>query len=195
MTTPSISPSATTAATAEVSSDTVPVAAASSPATVADRAVTTGADRHDAIAPDEPTAASGTSAAVGAASPDDAVRPPVAENATRDGAADRRPRDRRSVAVLGDRVLVAPPTDAERRSKGGILIPATAASIDRKGIWGEAIGVGPHVRHVNVGDEVLYVPEDAIEVDVQGDAYLIVRERDVHAVGSSRRDGATGLYL
>jgi chaperonin GroES len=102
---------------------------------------------------------------------------------------------RRSVAVLGDRILVAPPDDAERRTKAGILIPATARSVDRKGIWGEAIGVGPHVRAVSTGDEVLYLPEDAIEVDVQGDAYLIVRERDVHAVGSLRRDGATGLYL
>jgi chaperonin GroES len=121
---------------------------------------------------------------------------------TRDERATDRPRSlastgdaRRSVVVLGDRVLVAPPGDAERRSKGGILIPATAASIDRKGIWGEAVAVGPHVRNVDVGDEVLYVPEDAIEVDVQGDAFLIVRERDVHAVGSTRRDGATGLYL
>jgi chaperonin GroES len=102
---------------------------------------------------------------------------------------------RRSVAVLGDRVLVAPPDDAERRSKGGILIPATAESMDRKGIWSETIGVGPHVRHVAVGDEILYLPDDAIEVDVQGETYLIVRERDIHAVGSVRRDGATGLYL
>ncbi|MFA9445537.1 co-chaperone GroES [Egicoccus sp. AB-alg6-2] len=102
---------------------------------------------------------------------------------------------RRSVAVLGDRVLVSPPDDRERRTKAGILIPATAKSVDRKGIWGEAIGVGPHVRSVSTGDEVLYLPEDAIEVDVQGDAYLIVRERDIHAVGSTRRDGATGLYL
>ncbi len=102
---------------------------------------------------------------------------------------------RRHVAVMGDRVLVAPPDDSERRSKGGILIPATARSIDRKGIWGETIGVGPHVRHVETGDEVLYLPEDAIEVDVQGEAYLIVRERDIHAVASTRRDNATGLYL
>jgi chaperonin GroES len=102
---------------------------------------------------------------------------------------------RRSVAVLGDRVLVAPPSDAERKSKGGILIPATAESVDRKGIWGETIGVGPHVRHVGTGDEILYLPDDAIEVDVQGETYLIVRERDVHAVASVRRDGATGLYL
>jgi chaperonin GroES len=51
------------------------------------------------------------------------------------------------------------------------------------------------VRHVSVGDEILYLPDDAIEVDVQGETYLIVRERDVHAVASSRRDGVTGLYL
>lgn len=102
---------------------------------------------------------------------------------------------RRSVAVLGDRILVAPPGDEERRSRGGILIPATAQSMDRKGIWGQALGVGPHVRQVDVGDEVLYLPDDAIEVEVQGEPYLIVRERDVHAVGSTRRDGATGLYL
>lgn len=102
---------------------------------------------------------------------------------------------RRSIVVLGDRVLVAPPDDSERKSKGGILIPATARSVDRKGIWGEAIAIGPHVRQLGVADDVLYLPEDAIEVDVQGDAYLIVRERDVHAVASSRRDGATGLYL
>ncbi|HEX2027794.1 MAG TPA: hypothetical protein VHF25_07315 [Nitriliruptorales bacterium] len=40
------------------------------------------------------------------------------------------------MAVTGDRILVAPPPDAERRSKGGIVIPATARSIDRKGVWG-----------------------------------------------------------
>lgn len=102
---------------------------------------------------------------------------------------------RRAVTVLGDRVLVAPPDDAERRSKGGILIPATARSVDRKGIWGEALTVGPNVRHVSTGDEVLYLPEDAIEVDVQGEAYLIVRERDVHAVGSEDTEATTGLYL
>ncbi|MEX1163340.1 MAG: co-chaperone GroES [Nitriliruptor sp.] len=106
------------------------------------------------------------------------------------------PAPRRAVSVLGDRVLVAPPGDAERRTKAGILIPATARSVDRKGIWGATVAVGPHVRHVTVGADVLYLPEDAIEVDVQGDAYLIVRERDVHAVGTSdAADTSTGLYL
>lgn len=103
--------------------------------------------------------------------------------------------DRRAVAMLGDRVLVGVPADAERRSKGGILIPATAQSIDRKGIWGSVVDVGPHARHVQTGDEVLYLPEDAIEVDVRGDTYLVVRERDVHAVASGRQTSATGVYL
>jgi chaperonin GroES len=71
---------------------------------------------------------------------------------------------RRSVAVLGDRVLVAPPEGGERQSKGGILISATVTWVERKGIWGEVIGVGPHVRQVQTHDEVLYVPDDAIEV-------------------------------
>lgn len=106
------------------------------------------------------------------------------------------PDTRRVVAVTSDRVLVAIPDGAERRSKGGILIPATAQSVDRKGIWGEVLGVGPNVRNVDTGDEVLYLPEDAIEVDVRGETYLIVRERDVHAVASDDGpEGGTGLYL
>lgn len=102
---------------------------------------------------------------------------------------------RRSISVLGDRILIASPRDGDRRSKAGILIPATASSMDRKGLWGETIGVGPNVRQIAVGDEVLYLPEDAIAIDVQGDPYLIVRERDVHAVASNREENATGLYL
>ena len=106
------------------------------------------------------------------------------------------PDTRRIVAVTSDRILVAIPDSAERRSKGGILIPATAQSVDRKGIWGEVLGVGPNARNVAPGDEVLYLPEDAIEVDVRGETYLIVRERDVHAVASDRStEGGTGLYL
>ncbi len=103
---------------------------------------------------------------------------------------------RLSVAVTGDRILIAPPPETERRTRTGILIPATAQSVDRKGVWGEVIGVGPNVRHMNTDDEVLYLPEDAIEVEIRGEPYLIVRERDVHAVASGVRDASsTGLYL
>lgn len=101
----------------------------------------------------------------------------------------------RSVTMAGDRVLVRPPADAERRTRAGILIPATAQSVDRRGIWGPTVTVGPHVRNVAPGDEVLYLPEDAIEVDVRGELFLVVRERDVHAIASERGDDNTGLYL
>lgn len=111
-----------------------------------------------------------------------------------DGAAEAEDR-RRAVQVLGDRVLVALPGQGERTTRTGLLIPATADSVDRKGRWGEVLTVGPHVRTIMATDDVLYLPEDAIEVDVRGDAYLIVRERDIHAVASTRTDARTGLYL
>ena len=38
-------------------------------------------------------------------------------------------------------------------------------------------------------------PEDRYEVEVKGDDYIILRERDIHAVASERMDGSTGLYL
>ena len=49
---------------------------------------------------------------------------------------------------------------------------------------------------MQVGDRVLYDPEDRAEVELQGAAYILLRERDVHAVASQRlEEGATGLYL
>lgn len=101
-----------------------------------------------------------------------------------------------AVRVTGDRILCALPDDGDRRSKGGILIPATAKAADRRGLWGDVTEVGPLVRSIEAGDKVLFLPESAIEVDVRGDVFLIVRERDVHAVASNERDaGSTGLYL
>jgi chaperonin GroES len=99
------------------------------------------------------------------------------------------------VTMLNDRVLVSlPQSEGERRSRAGILIPATA-QVHRRLAWAEVAAVGPHVRTVRAGDTVLFNPEECFEVDVQGEEYLILRERDVHAVASERMDGGTGLYL
>ena len=57
------------------------------------------------------------------------------------------------------------------------------------------VAVGPHVRTIKAGDLVLFNPEDRYEVEVQGEDYLILRERDIHAVASERVDSGTGLYL
>ena len=99
------------------------------------------------------------------------------------------------ITVLFDRVMVqVTPTEGERRSRAGILIPATA-QVSRRLTWAEAVAVGPNVRAVKPGDKVLFNPEDRYEVEVQGEEYVILRERDVHAVASERLDGSTGLYL
>jgi chaperonin GroES len=101
-----------------------------------------------------------------------------------------------AVRVTADRILCASPNEGDRRTKAGILIPATAKSADRRGVWAEVTEVGPLVRTVAAGDRVLFLPESVIEVDVRGETFYIVRERDVHAVASiERHAGSTGLYL
>ena len=103
--------------------------------------------------------------------------------------------DRLPIKMLHDRVLVREPReDGERRSSGGILIPATA-QVSKRLSWAEVLAVGNHVRSVQVGDRVLFSPDDRFEVEIAGDEYLLLRERDVHAVASERNEENTGLYL
>ena len=101
------------------------------------------------------------------------------------------------IKMLHDRILVSlRREDGERRSSGGILIPATAAMGGKRLSWCRVVAVGAHVRAVEVGDRVLFDPEDKAEVEVTGELYVVVRERDVHAVAADRLgDAQTGLYL
>lgn len=111
---------------------------------------------------------------------------------------DTTPRHDGSVPIrlLHDRVLVRPGAeDGERTSTGGILIPATA-QVGRRLAWARVVAVGPTVRSMGVGDRVLFEPEDRGSVELQGIEYVLLRERDVHAVASARNgDDTTGLYL
>jgi chaperonin GroES len=103
--------------------------------------------------------------------------------------------DRLPIKMLHDRVLVREPREnGERRSTGGILIPATA-QVSKRLVWAEVLAVGNHVRAVETGDRVLFSPDDRFEVEIAGDEYLLLRERDLHAVAAQRNDPQTGLYL
>ncbi len=104
--------------------------------------------------------------------------------------------DKLPVRMLNDRLLVQlDSADSERRSAGGILIPATA-QLGRRLTWAEVRAAGPNVRAVEEGDQVLFNPEDVYEVEVRGETFIILRERDIHAVAAERLDdGHTGLYL
>jgi chaperonin GroES len=100
------------------------------------------------------------------------------------------------VRMLHDRLLVSVDSDnGERRSGAGIVIPATAR-MGKRLAWAAVVAVGNTVRTVEPGDRVLFDPEDRAEVELHGVEYILLRERDVHAVASERiQDGATGLYL
>lgn len=100
------------------------------------------------------------------------------------------------IKLLHDRVLVhMDGPEGERKSGGGILIPATAR-MGKRLVWAEVVAVGQNVRHVEIGDRVLFDPEDRSEVEVRGEDYVLLRERDLHAVAAGRLDdGSPGLYL
>lgn len=64
------------------------------------------------------------------------------------------------VRMLHDRILVSTEGESgERRSGGGIVIPATVA-MGRRLAWARVVAVGPGVRTVQIADRVLFDPDD-----------------------------------
>ncbi|MGZ5367286.1 GroES family chaperonin [Aeromicrobium sp.] len=105
-------------------------------------------------------------------------------------------KDKLPIRMLHDRLLVSIDREAgDRRSTGGIVIPATAV-MGKRLAWARVEATGAQVRSVQVGDRVLFDPEDRSEVEVRGEDLILLRERDLHAVASERiEEGHTGLYL
>jgi chaperonin GroES len=104
------------------------------------------------------------------------------------------PHDKLPIKMLNDRVLVSVSDDNERKSSGGILIPATAQMAKRL-VWATVVAQGQNVRACETGDKVLFSPDDRYEVEVQGKDYIMLRERELHAVAAERIEASTGLYL
>lgn len=104
--------------------------------------------------------------------------------------------ERLPIRMLHDRVLVSLEGEAgERQTGAGLVIPATA-SIGKRLAWAAVVATGQNVRQVQIGDRVLFDPEDRAEVELRGKGYLLLRERDIHAVAAPRVEAKqTGLYL
>jgi len=88
---------------------------------------------------------------------------------------------------LADRVIIKP-SEAEEKTKGGIILPDTAKE---KPIEGTVVAIGPGKTsddgkivkpEVKVGDKVLYGKYSGTEVSVEGEEYLIMRESDIFAI-------------
>jgi chaperonin GroES len=115
----------------------------------------------------------------------------------------KKPRPRRpsvggEVTLTGDRLVVRVPGNGERKSSGGLLIPATAMPAPKRLMWADVALVGPEVRAARRGDRVLFLPQAGLEVELEGEELLLLRERDVQAVQAppeAGRERAPGQYL
>lgn len=87
-----------------------------------------------------------------------------------------------NIKPLADRVLVKPAA-AEEKTVGGIIIPDTAKE---KPLKGEVIAVGNGTKDeemiVKPKDQVLYGKYAGTEIELDGEAYLIMRQSDILAV-------------
>ena len=128
---------------------------------------------------------------------------PAPEKTAGDATKARKPRSRRSpadghVRLTGDRLVVRAPDNGERKSTGGLLIPATAMPAPKRLMWADVALVGPDVRVAKLGDRVLFLPQSGLEVELEGEEVLVLRERDVQAVqapSGEGKDHPPGQYL
>ena len=83
---------------------------------------------------------------------------------------------------LADRVIIKP-APAEEKTVGGIIIPDTAKE---KPLKGTVIAVGNGTKDEEIvlqeGHEVLYGKYSGTEVELEGEKYLIMHQKDVLAI-------------
>ena len=116
----------------------------------------------------------------------------------------KKPRPRKGagstseVRLTADRLVVRVPENGKRKSSGGLLIPATATPAPKHLAWAEVQLVGPDVRVAKPGDRVLFLPSSGLEVELDGEELVLLRERDVQAVASppaTKAERQPGQYL
>jgi chaperonin GroES len=133
--------------------------------------------------------------------PSDAATPKAKpKTARKTTSRSRKPRADRAdgeLRLTGDRLVVRTPENGERTSSGGLLIPATAMPAPKRLIWADVALVGPDVRVAKRGDRVLFLPQSGLEVELDGEEVLLLRERDVQAVRTATdgKDHPSGQYL
>lgn len=91
------------------------------------------------------------------------------------------------IQPLADRLVIKVVEATEEKTKSGLYVPDTAKE---KPMEGEVLAVGPGARNekgervpmdVAVGDKVIYSKYGGMEVKIDGEAYLILSERDILA--------------
>ena len=87
-----------------------------------------------------------------------------------------------NIKPLGDRVVIEPAA-AEDKTAAGIIIPDTAKEKPQKGI---VVAIPAENKEtpitVKVNDKVLYGKYAGTEINIDGNDYLIMSEKDILAV-------------
>lgn len=90
-----------------------------------------------------------------------------------------------NIKPLADKVLVKP-ISKEETTESGIIIPDTATK--EKPEQGEVLAVGPGelnekgeriAMSVKVGDKVMFTKYSPNEIEIEGEEYLIIKEKDI----------------
>lgn len=82
---------------------------------------------------------------------------------------------------LKDRVFASYSEEAEKTA-GGIYVPDVAREKPQKG---KVERVGSEVKHIKVGDVILFDKYSGTKVTIEGNDYLILKEEDILGIFES----------
>ena len=81
------------------------------------------------------------------------------------------------ITPLADRV-VAVREEAKTQTASGIYLPDSSKE---KPVMAEVTAIGSDVKHVKVGDKIIYKEYSTTELKIDGVEYLVVKEEDILA--------------
>ena len=81
------------------------------------------------------------------------------------------------IAPLADRV-VAVREEAKTQTASGIYLPDSSKE---KPVMAQVKAIGADVKHVKVGDKIVYKEYSTTELKIDGVEYLVVKEEDILA--------------
>jgi chaperonin GroES len=93
-----------------------------------------------------------------------------------------------NIRIVGPRLLVLPAQAVEYQTGTGIVIPEKAQDHSAKGVvllLGDGVMLENGTRlksNVEVGDEIVYARYAGVELEMEGEKYLIIQESDVRCV-------------
>lgn len=76
---------------------------------------------------------------------------------------------------------------AEKQTPGGIVLPEAAKKSPRRGT---VVAVGPgneEKPQVKVGDKIVFAPYSGVEIDQNGEVFLIMPEKDILSVVKEKK--------